>query len=166
MSCSPAAKCAQSGRICRALCSRRCGIVVTSTCLANVAYLCDASRSPKSKNAPQNRARPSPRCICFGTPGNDRHGACDHGCKRSAATTAPPFRPARVYLRRMMARDALFFRGAATTNRHHAPAIALATQGVWAAFLTLPRTVITNPTTGAITYGNAAGVQLLEHRFC
>ena len=61
-----------------------------------------------------------------------------------------------------MARDALFFRGAATTNKHHAPAIALATQGVWAAFLTLPRTVTTNATTGAVSYGNVYS-QLLEY---
>ena len=67
---------------------------------------------------------------------------------------------ARVYY--AMARDALFFRGVATTNKHHAPAIALSTQGVWAAFLTLPRTVITNPTTGAVSYGNVY-TQLLEY---
>jgi APA family basic amino acid/polyamine antiporter len=35
-------------------------------------------------------------------------------------------------------------------------------QGIWAAFLTLPRTVEVNPSTGAVTYGNVYN-QLLEY---
>ena len=46
---------------------------------------------------------------------------------------------ARVYY--AMARDGLFFARAATTNRHHVPAVALVAQGVWAALLVLPVTV-------------------------
>jgi APA family basic amino acid/polyamine antiporter len=40
--------------------------------------------------------------------------------------------------------------------------MALIMQGIWAALLTLPRTVTTNPETGAVTYGNVY-TQLLEY---
>jgi basic amino acid/polyamine antiporter, APA family len=49
-----------------------------------------------------------------------------------------------------MARDGLFFRSAGVLNDAKVPAWGLALQGVWAAFLVLPRTY--NPSTGA--YGN------------
>jgi len=47
-------------------------------------------------------------------------------------------------------------------NTRHVPAVALLTQGLWAAFLTLPRTVTTDPRTGAVSYGNVY-TQLLEY---
>jgi APA family basic amino acid/polyamine antiporter len=47
-------------------------------------------------------------------------------------------------------------------NRRHVPAVALVLQGIWAALLTLPRTVTTNPRTGTLTYGNVY-TQLLEY---
>ena len=47
-------------------------------------------------------------------------------------------------------------------NNRHVPARALILQGLWASFLTLPRTVTTNPQTGVITYGNVY-TQLLEY---
>jgi APA family basic amino acid/polyamine antiporter len=49
-----------------------------------------------------------------------------------------------------MARDRLFFRGAGRLNSAKVPASALVLQGVWAAFLVLPRTY--DPVTGQ--YGN------------
>jgi basic amino acid/polyamine antiporter, APA family len=49
-----------------------------------------------------------------------------------------------------MARDGLFFRAAAQLNRAKVPAWALVLEGLWAAFLVLPRTY--DPTTRA--YGN------------
>src|SRR5262245_1474832 len=49
-----------------------------------------------------------------------------------------------------MARDGLFFRAAAQLNDRKVPAAALVLQGLWAAFLVLPRTY--NPATRA--YGN------------
>ena len=49
-----------------------------------------------------------------------------------------------------MARDGLFFRSAGVLNAAKVPAWGLGLQGVWAAFLVLPRTY--NPATGA--YGN------------
>ena len=67
---------------------------------------------------------------------------------------------ARVYF--AMARDGLFFRKIATTNRHHVPAAALLAQGIWTAWLTLPRTVSTDPATGKTIYGNVY-TQLLEY---
>ena len=54
----------------------------------------------------------------------------------------------RAYL--AMARDRLFFKRAALLNRHHVPAWALAAQGIWAAFLVLPRTY----SASTHTYGN------------
>ena len=65
-----------------------------------------------------------------------------------------------------MARDRLFFRGAARLNARHVPAFALVVQGLWAALLTLPRTVTANvnPETQAVSYayGNVY-TQLLEY---
>ncbi len=60
-----------------------------------------------------------------------------------------------------MARDGLFFAGVATTNRHHVPAVALVAQGAWAALLTLPVTITTDPATQLVSYGNTYN-QLLE----
>ena len=67
---------------------------------------------------------------------------------------------ARVYY--AMACDRLFFAGAGRVNSRHVPAVALAVQCVWASLLTLPRTVTTDPATGAVTYGNVY-TQLLEY---
>ncbi len=67
---------------------------------------------------------------------------------------------ARVYY--AMARDNLFFKRVGFVNARNVPAVALITQGIWAAFLTLPRTVTTDPRTGVVTYGNVY-TQLLEY---
>jgi APA family basic amino acid/polyamine antiporter len=61
-----------------------------------------------------------------------------------------------------MARDRLFFKRVATTNRNHVPAAALIAQGIWTALLTLPRTVTTNEATHQVVYGNVY-TQLLEY---
>jgi APA family basic amino acid/polyamine antiporter len=66
---------------------------------------------------------------------------------------------ARVYY--AVARDGLFFQTVATTNRRHVPAAALVAQGIWAALLALPVTVITDPLTGEVTYGKIYN-ELLE----
>jgi APA family basic amino acid/polyamine antiporter len=57
-----------------------------------------------------------------------------------------------------MARDGLFFRGAARLNQAHVPGIALVLQGVWAVFLMLVRTF--DPATGK--FGNLYG-DLLDY---
>jgi APA family basic amino acid/polyamine antiporter len=61
-----------------------------------------------------------------------------------------------------MSRDTLFFRALGSLNSKHVPAVALVAQGIWAAALTLPRTVTTDPNTGVVTYGNVY-TQLLEY---
>jgi APA family basic amino acid/polyamine antiporter len=135
-----------------------CGIVVTLYVLANLAYLATLS-FPEIQHAPQNRVAVAAMHAVLGAPGTIVMAIAimvsTFGCNNGLILAG-----ARVYY--AMARDSLFFRGAATTNKHHAPAVALATQGVWAAFLTLPRTVITNSTTGAVTFGNVY-TQLLEY---
>ena len=60
-----------------------------------------------------------------------------------------------------MARDGLFFRKAGRLNENHVPAWGLLIQGVWAAFLVLPRTV-TPDGKGGFTYGNLYG-NLLDY---
>jgi APA family basic amino acid/polyamine antiporter len=60
-----------------------------------------------------------------------------------------------------MARDGLFFRRAGHLNENRVPAWGLVIQGVWAAFLVLPRTVTTDAA-GAVTYGNLYG-NLLDY---
>jgi APA family basic amino acid/polyamine antiporter len=61
-----------------------------------------------------------------------------------------------------MARDGLLFSRIGTLNANRVPAVALIMQGVWAAVLTLPRTVGVKSDTGAIVYGNVY-TQLLEY---
>ena len=68
---------------------------------------------------------------------------------------------ARVYY--AMACDKLFFGPVARVNSRHAPGVALVTQCVWASLLTLPRTVTTDASTGAVTLGNMY-TQLLEYK--
>jgi APA family basic amino acid/polyamine antiporter len=135
-----------------------CAIVVALYVSANVAYLATLS-FPEIQQAAQNRVAVAAMRSVLGAPGTIAMAIAimisTFGCNNGLILAG-----ARVYY--AMARDALFFHGAATTNKHHAPAIALATQGVWAAFLTLPRTVVTNPSTGAVTYGNVY-TQLLEY---
>jgi APA family basic amino acid/polyamine antiporter len=54
-----------------------------------------------------------------------------------------------------MARDGLFFHSSGRLNQKHVPAWGLVIQGIWAAFLVLPRVVTgTDKTTGAPTYGS------------
>ena len=57
-----------------------------------------------------------------------------------------------------MARDGLFFRAAGVLNERRVPSWGLTIQGIWTAFLVLPRTF--NPQTG--TYGNLYG-SLLDY---
>jgi APA family basic amino acid/polyamine antiporter len=57
-----------------------------------------------------------------------------------------------------MAKDGLFFKKVATTNKHHVPSLALVLQGIWAIFLVLPVTVTGDPKN---PYGNTYN-QLLE----
>jgi len=135
-----------------------CGTVVILYLLANVSYLALLS-FPEIQQAPQNRVAVAAMTAVFGNPGAMFMAAaimistfgCDNGLILSGA---------RVYF--AMARDGLFFKKVGTTNRYHVPAAALVAQGIWTAFLTLPRTVTTNAATHKVTYGNVY-TQLLEY---
>ncbi len=135
-----------------------CGTVVVLYLLANVSYLALLS-FPEIQQAPQNRVAVAAMQAVFGNPGAMFMAAaimistfgCDNGLILSGA---------RVYF--AMARDGLFFKKVGTTNRYHVPAAALVAQGIWTAFLTLPRTVTTNPATHEVSYGNVY-TQLLEY---
>src|SRR5213083_919114 len=135
-----------------------CGTVVILYLLANVSYLALLS-FPEIQQAPQNRVAVAAMKAVFGNPGAMCMAAaimvstfgCDNGLILSGA---------RVYY--AMARDRLFFTKVGTTNRYHVPAAALVAQGIWTAFLTLPRTVVTNAVTHKVTYGNVY-TQLLEY---
>ena len=56
-----------------------------------------------------------------------------------------------------MARDGLFFRSSGELNKNHVPAWGLVIQGIWAAFLVLPRVVTGVDANGKNTYGNLYG---------
>ena len=135
-----------------------CGIVVVLYLLANLAYIAVLPFSG-IEHASQNRVAVAAMNAVFGHTGAMFMAAaimistfgCDNGLILSGA---------RVYF--AMARDRLFFQRAGTTNRYHVPAAALVAQGIWTAFLTLPRTLTANSGTGLVTYGNVY-TQLLEY---
>jgi APA family basic amino acid/polyamine antiporter len=135
-----------------------CGIVVILYLLANLAYIA-VLPFPEIQHAPQNRVAVAMMNAVFGHPGAMGMAAAimisTFGCNNGLILAG-----ARVYY--AMARDGLFFRKIATTNAFHVPAAALVAQGIWTAFLTLPRTMTRNPTTGAVVYGNVY-IQLLEY---
>jgi APA family basic amino acid/polyamine antiporter len=135
-----------------------CGIVVTLYLLANVAYIATLPLAG-IQNAPQNRVAVAAMNAILGPAGTVLMAIAimisTFGCNNGLIMAG-----ARVYY--AMARDGLFFRGIAKLNRRQAPAMALVAQGVWASLLTLPRTVTTDPASGAVTYGNVY-TQLLEY---
>ena len=134
-----------------------CGVVVTLYVLANLAYVATLSLG-EIAHAPQNRVAVTAMRAVLGPAGASAMAAAilisTFGCNNGLILAG-----ARVYY--AMARDRLFFRAIARTNAHHVPAAALLAQGIWAALLTLPRTVSTDPT-GAVRYGNVY-TQLLEY---
>ena len=135
-----------------------CGVVVALYVLANVAYIA-ALPFEGIRNAPQGRVAVAAMNAMLGPAGTVLMAIAimisTFGCNNGLILAG-----ARVYY--AMARDGLFFRKIGTLNRHHVPAFALLAQGVWASLLTLPRTVVTDANTGAVTYGNVY-TQLLEY---
>jgi APA family basic amino acid/polyamine antiporter len=135
-----------------------CSLVVALYLLANLAYIVTLPFEG-IQNAPQNRVATAAMQAIFGPPGTIIMAVAimisTFGCNNGLILAG-----ARVYY--AMARDNLFFRKAGLLNNRHVPALALVMQGIWAAFLTLPRTVATGPRTGAVTYGNVY-TQLLEY---
>lgn len=135
-----------------------CALVVVLYLLANVAYVVILPLEG-IQHAPENRVAVAAMYAVFGRPGALAMAAAimisTFGCNNGLILAG-----ARVYY--AMARDHLFFRQVGTVNARHVPATALVVQGIWAAFLTLPRTIVTHPTTGNVTYGNVY-TQLLEY---
>jgi APA family basic amino acid/polyamine antiporter len=135
-----------------------CGVVVGLYLLANLAYLVTLPLAGIQK-ADQGRVASATMQAIFGPKGAVIMAAAimisTFGCNNGLILAG-----ARVYF--AMARDGLFFKGVSKLNRQHVPAIALIAQGIWACLLTLPRTVITDPRTGAVTFGNVY-TQLLEY---
>jgi APA family basic amino acid/polyamine antiporter len=135
-----------------------CALVVVLYVLANLAYVATLPLEGIQR-ASQNRVAVAAMNSVFGKPGALAMAAAimisTFGCNNGLILAG-----ARVYY--AMARDRLFFRRIATINARNVPAAALIVQGIWAALLTLPRTVTTNPATGAVSYGNVY-TQLLEY---
>ena len=135
-----------------------CTLVVALYLLANLAYVVTLPL-PAIQNAPQNRVATAAMQAVFGPPGTIIMAIAimisTFGCNNGLILAG-----ARVYY--AMARDDLFFKKVGLLNNRKVPAVALVLQGIWAACLTLPRTVTTNPETGAVTYGNVY-TQLLEY---
>jgi APA family basic amino acid/polyamine antiporter len=134
-----------------------CLAVVALYLLANMAYVVTLPLATIQK--PPNSVATATMQTVFGRPGTILMAVAimisTFGCNNGLILAG-----ARVYY--AMARDNLFFKRVGLLNRLHVPAVALVVQGIWAAFLTLPRTVATDPRTGAITYGNVY-TQLLEY---
>ena len=135
-----------------------CGLVVGLYLLANLAYVVTLPLAG-IQNAPQNRVATATMQAILGPRGAVLMAVAimisTFGCNNGLILAG-----ARVYY--AMARDRLFFKRIGQLNSHHVPAIALVAQGIWASLLTLPRTVTTNPQTGAVAYGNVY-TQLLEY---
>ena len=135
-----------------------CGLVVTLYLLANLAYVVTLPLAA-IQTAPQNRVATAVMQAVLGPSGTILMAVAimisTFGCNNGLILAG-----ARVYY--AMARDGLFFKRVDRVNVHRVPAVALVAQGVWASFLVLPRTVTTNPQTGAQTFGNVY-TQLLEY---
>ena len=135
-----------------------CASVVGLYLLANVAYVVTLPL-PGIQHAPQNRVGTAAMAAALGTPGTVAMALAimvsTFGCINGLVLAG-----ARVSY--AMARDGLFFGRVGTLNARHVPAVALVLQGLWAAALTLPRSVSIDRTSGATTFGNLY-TQLLEY---
>ena len=133
-----------------------CGVVVGLYLLANLAYVVTLPLNVMQK--PPNSIATATMQTALGPAGTVLMAAAiiisTFGCNNGLILAG-----ARVTY--AMACDRLFFRRVARLNARSVPAFALAVQGVWAALLTLPRTVTTDAA-GKITYGNVY-TQLLEY---
>ncbi|HEY6189693.1 MAG TPA: amino acid permease [Pyrinomonadaceae bacterium] len=135
-----------------------CGLVVALYLLANLAYVVTLPLAG-IQNAPQGRVATAAMQAMLGQKGTMLMAVAimisTFGCNNGLILAG-----ARVYY--AMARDRLFFERVGRVNSRHVPAVALIAQGLWASLLTLPRTVTTDPRTGANVYGNVY-TQLLEY---
>jgi APA family basic amino acid/polyamine antiporter len=139
-------------------------LVITLYCLANVAYLCTLPLTA-IQNAPDDRVGTAALGVIFGNAGAAIMAIAimisTFGCNNGLVLAG-----ARVYY--AMARDGLFFKSTGKLNDKHVPAIGLILQGIWAAFLVLPRIRQYGPdgaplidrATGLQQYGNLYGALL------
>src|SRR6266849_2330134 len=125
-------------------------IVITLYCLANLAYLTTLPLE-QIQNAPDDRVATAARSAISANAGALIMAIAiiisTFGCNNGLILAG-----ARVYY--AMARDGLFFKSTGVLNDKCVPARALLFQGLWTAFLVLPRTRIIDAKTGAVTYGN------------
>jgi APA family basic amino acid/polyamine antiporter len=132
------------------------GLVIGLYILANVAYLCTLSLH-QIQTAPEDRVGTLALQTIFGAPGAAIMAIAiiisTFGCNNGLILAG-----ARVYY--AMAKDKLFFKSTARLNENHVPQTALILQCVWACLLVLPRTVMTDDKTHAVTYGNLYGMLL------
>lgn len=135
-----------------------CSLVVTLYLLANLAYVVVLPLGA-IQNAESNRVGTAAMQAIFGPTGRVIMAVAimisTFGCNNGLILAG-----ARVYY--AMARDNLFFKSVGTINSKHVPAVALITQGIWAAFLTLPQTATLDAKTGQVAYGNVY-TQLIEY---
>jgi basic amino acid/polyamine antiporter, APA family len=135
-----------------------CSLVVTLYLLANLAYVVVLPLGA-IQNAEANRVGTAAMQAIFGPTGKVIMAVAimisTFGCNNGLILAG-----ARVYY--AMARDNLFFKSVGTVNSKHVPAVALITQGIWAACLTLPQTATVDARTGQVAYGNVY-TQLIEY---
>lgn len=135
-----------------------CLIVVVLYVTANLAYIVTLPLT-EIQNAPQNRVGTALMQYIFGPAGATAMAVAimisTFGCNNGLILAG-----ARVYY--AMAKDKLFFKRLAATNRFHVPAFALLAQGIWASILVLPRTVTYSAGSSEPVFGNVY-TQLLEY---
>jgi basic amino acid/polyamine antiporter, APA family len=133
-----------------------CSVVVCLYLLANLAYVVTLPLATLQR--PPNSVATATMQAAIGPAGTVLMAVAimvsTFGCNNGLILAG-----ARVYY--AMARDRLFFERVGSLNKRRVPSFALAAQGLWAAALTLPRTVTTDAA-GVITYGNVYN-QLLEY---
>ena len=135
-----------------------CFGVVTLYLLANLAYVVTLPLAA-IQHAEQNRVATAAMRTILGAPGTVVM-AIAIMISTFGANNGLILAGARVSY--AMAHDGLLFSRIGTLNTNRVPAVALITQGVWSALLTLPRTVTVQSDTSAIVYGNVY-TQLLEY---
>jgi APA family basic amino acid/polyamine antiporter len=133
--------------------------VVVLYFLANVAYVLTLGFAD-IQHAPNDRVGTAVMQAIFGIRGAKVMAAAilisTFGCVNGLVMAG-----ARIYF--AMARDGLFFKSVARTNRFHVPGWALAAQGLWAVVLVLPVTAkLKEGTTDQYVYGNLYS-DLLEY---
>jgi APA family basic amino acid/polyamine antiporter len=137
-----------------------CGAVVALYLLANLAYIVTLPLGAlPGLQKPPNTVATETMKAAFGQPGMILMAIAimisTFGCNNGLILAG-----ARIYY--AMARDGLFFKRAGTLSARHVPVVALIAQGLWASFLTLPRTVTAGAKPGEFKYGNVYG-QLLDY---